>query len=111
MPEDLPHVAPPTRAVLQALLNNRARGATGLTLSLETRLAPGALHPALAYLENLGWVESCWQETSPAQPRRARCRCYRLTHGGTEGAQQALRAAEESRTQWVAHLRPVVGTA
>jgi DNA-binding PadR family transcriptional regulator len=97
--------------VLQALLNNRARGATGLTLSLETKLAPGTLHPALAYLENLGWVESWWQETSPVQSGRARCRCYRLTTGGAAKAQQALQAAEESRAQWAARLRPAVGMA
>jgi DNA-binding PadR family transcriptional regulator len=97
--------------VLQALLNNRARGVTGMTLSLETKLAPGTLHPALAYLENLGWVESWWQETSPAQPARARCRCYLLTRGGAEGAQQALRAAEESRVQWALRLRPAAGMA
>ncbi len=111
MSKDASHVTAPARAVLRALLHNRACGATGLTLSLETTLAPGTLHPALAYLENLGWVESYWQETSPAQPGRARCRCYRLTHGGTEGAQQALRAAEESRAQWAARLRPAVGMA
>jgi DNA-binding PadR family transcriptional regulator len=111
MRKDAPLVTAPARAVLQALLNNRARGATGLTLSLETKLAPGTLHPALAHLENMGWVESWWQETSPAQPGRTRCRCYQLTHGGTEGAQQSLRAAEESRAQWAAHLRPAVGMA
>jgi PadR family transcriptional regulator PadR len=111
MLEHVPHVAAPTRAVLQALLNNRAHGATGLTLSLETTLAPGALHPALAHLENLGWVESCWQDASPDQPSTARCRCYRLTTRGAARAQQALQAAGESRAQWAARLRPAAGMA
>jgi len=109
MHEHALHLTAPTRVVLQALLHCGTHGATGLSLSLETQLSPGALHPALAHLEGLGWVESYWQEPGSAATSRARCRSYRITTRGTARAQQALRAAEESRAQWVRRLRPVVG--
>src|SRR6478736_8492135 len=99
MEEDALHLTAPTRVVLQALLHSGTQGATGLTLSLESQLSPGALHPALARLESLGWVESYWQEPGSAPTSRARSRCYRITTRGTAGAQHALRAAEESRAQ------------
>ncbi len=109
MHEDVWHVTAPTRAVLQALLDNRDRGATGLTLGLDARLSPAIVHPLLARLENLGWVESRWQETDLGQPGGARCRYYAMTPQGAAQAQQALRAAEVSCVQWMQRRQPALG--
>ena len=103
---NVPQVTAPTRAVLQSLLNNQARGVSGLTMGIEAHLSPGTLHPALARLERLGWVESWWQETDVAHHDGPRRRHYRLTGRGGEQARHALREAEKCRAQWGLRWQP-----
>lgn len=89
-----------TQLVLRAMLADPAAERYGLELCAETGLSSGTIYPIVARLEQVGWVESSWEEPSEhvaqGRPRR---RYYRLTEKGAEQARGALARVYRSRKQ------------
>ncbi|MER6813581.1 helix-turn-helix transcriptional regulator [Spirillospora sp. NPDC000708] len=85
-----------TQQVLRTLLTEPTQEFYGLQIGQAAGLPSGTVHPILARLERLGWLESHWEEVDPAEQGRPRRRYYRLTEDGAEHARIAL---AQSRTQ------------
>ena len=82
-----------TQLVLRALLENPAHEMYGLQICEAAGLASGTIHPILARLEKLGWLDSEWEDIDPTAEGRPRRRYYRLSLDGAESARQALSSA------------------
>ena len=83
-----------TQLVLRALLEDPARERYGLELSGSINLPSGTIYPILARLEQVGWVESSWEDPSVHESAgRPRRRLYRMTSDGAEQARAALAKA------------------
>jgi DNA-binding PadR family transcriptional regulator len=82
-----------TQLVLRALLEYPTRELYGLQICQAAGLASGTIHPILARLEGLGWLQSRWEDIDPATEGRPRRRYYRLSPDGAEQARRALAAA------------------
>jgi DNA-binding PadR family transcriptional regulator len=94
----------PTQLVLRALLEDPAREMYGVQIGAEAGLPSGTVHPILARLEGLRWLESRWEEIDTRAAGRPARRYYRLTAAGVESARAALaRAYRPSRAP---RLRP-----
>jgi len=95
-----PRMTLQTQLVLRAMLADPAAERYGLQLCAETGLPSGTIYPIVARLEQLGWVESSWEDPSEhvaeGRPRR---RYYRLTEEGAEQARDALARIYRSRKQ------------
>jgi len=76
-----------TKAVLEAFLDRPGDELHGFGLLAETSLRSGTLYPLLIRLENVGWLQSRWEESESPGPRR---RLYRLTAKGEGAARQML---------------------
>ena len=85
-----------TQLVLRALLEHPTREMYGLEICNLAGLASGTIHPILARLEGLGWLESRWEDVDPRQASRPRRRYYRLSPDGAERARHALANARTS---------------
>lgn len=85
-----------TQLVLRALLENPTREMYGLQICAAAGLASGTIHPILARLEGLGWLESHWEDIDPAKEGRPKRRYYRLSQHGAELARHALANARTS---------------
>jgi DNA-binding PadR family transcriptional regulator len=72
-------------------------------------LRTGTVHPILARLEGLGWLESRWEDVDPQTEGRPARRYYRLTAEGAQAAHSAL--ARAYRPSPARRLRPQVGEA
>lgn len=97
----------PTQLVLSTLLADPTREVYGLEIGQEVGLPSGTVHPILARLEGVGWVESRWEDVDPREMGRPARRYYRLTGAGVAAARQALaQAYRPSRIGWAI---PVVG--
>jgi DNA-binding PadR family transcriptional regulator len=83
-----------TRMVLQALLDKPSQEMYGLQISRAANLPSGTIHPILARLERLGWLESSWEDIDPAKEGRPRRRYYRLSARGAASARAALARVE-----------------
>jgi PadR family transcriptional regulator, regulatory protein PadR len=83
----------PTQLVLRELLSNPAQEKYGLQLCEAAGLPSGTIHPILARLERLGWLESRWEHADPHEQGRPRRRYYRLSGEGALAARAALAAA------------------
>ena len=94
-----------TQFVLRALLEDPTAEMYGLEIGWAAGLASGTVHPILARLEGVGWVESRWEDINPRVEGRPARRYYRLTAGGMESARVAL--AQAYRPARMSHLRPV----
>ena len=79
---DGPRMTLATQAVLRALIENPAEERYGLELSATTGLPSGTLHPILARLEILEWVDSAWENIDPQKVGRPRRRYYRINERG-----------------------------
>lgn len=80
----------PTALVLEFLLECRRNGAGetwGFEISRSTGLKGGTVYPLLNKLLGDGWVDSRWEDTDEAGPRR---RMYRLTSAGAAEAATLL---------------------
>ena len=86
----------PTQLVLRTLLAEPARELYGLQICNEAGLPSGTIHPILARLEGLSWLESRWEDASPHEQGRPRRRYYRLTEDGAGRARIALAQATTS---------------
>lgn len=82
-----------TQLVLVALLTEPTREMYGLQICTEAGLPSGTIHPILARLERLGWLESRWEDIDSHKEGRPRRRYYQLTKEGAEDARIALARA------------------
>lgn len=88
----------PTQSVLRAFLEDPAQELYGVEVGAVARLPSGTVHPILARLEGLGWLESRWEDIDTRAEGRPARRYYRLTTAGVEDARAALaRAYRPSR--------------
>ena len=88
-----PRMTLPTQLVLRAMLADPTQEMYGLQICTEAGLPSGTIHPILARLEHLGWVESRWEDIDAHAEGRPRRRYYRLTKEGTELARTGLARA------------------
>ena len=98
----------PTQFVLKALLADPVREMYGAEIGAVAGLPSGTVHPILARLEGVQWLESRWEDINPRVEGRPARRYYRLTAGGIEAAGSAL--ARTSRPATTPQLRPVQQT-
>ncbi len=95
-----PRMTLQTQLVLRAMLAEPAAERYGLQLCAETGLPSGTIYPIVARLEQLGWVESNWEDprdhVAEGRPRR---RYYRLTDEGADQAVDALARVDRARKQ------------
>jgi PadR family transcriptional regulator, regulatory protein PadR len=82
--------------VLRAMLADPEQEMYGLQICQEAGLPSGTIHPILARLEGLRWVESRWEDADPQHEGRPRRRYYRFTQDGAERARVALAQATTS---------------
>jgi len=85
-----PRMTIPVQLVLRALLEHPTRELYGLEICQAAGLASGTIHPILARLEGLGWLESRWEDIDPVKEGRPKRRYYRLSPDGAEQARYAL---------------------
>ncbi|GAB1641761.1 PadR family transcriptional regulator [Krasilnikovia sp. MM14-A1259] len=95
------------RLVLQVLLVRPTHEMYGLQICEAAGLPSGTIHPILARLEKLEWLESRWEDVDPSLSGRPRRRYYKLSPDGAEKATAALAAAQNRRAGWMS--RPVAG--
>lgn len=95
MPE--PRMTIPTQRVLRELLREIGAELYGSEIGEAAELASGTVHPILARLERVGWVESRWEDIDPRTAGRPARRYYRLTSSGAEQARHALARAYRPR--------------
>src|SRR3954447_6830514 len=88
-----PRMTLPTQHVLRVLLVDRNKECYGLQIGEDAGLPSGTVHPVLARLERVGWVESRWEDIDPRTAGRPARRYYRLTSTGAQEARQALAKA------------------
>ncbi len=101
-----------TQLVLRALLEHPTREMYGLEICNAAGLASGTVHPILARLEGLGWLDSHWEDIDPAREGRPRRRYYLLNPDGAERARNALAAARQPvGSMRVLGLKPSLGGA
>jgi DNA-binding PadR family transcriptional regulator len=87
----------PTQLVLGVFLTDPEREFYGYELSESAGLPTGTIHPILARLEGLGWLESRWEVVDPAEAGRPVRRYYRLTAEGAGAARDGLARARRPR--------------
>jgi PadR family transcriptional regulator, regulatory protein PadR len=97
----------PTQFVLRALLEDPGAERYGLEICDAAGLPSGTIHPILARLERLRWVESRWEDVEPSEAGRPARRYYRLTTDGIEHARDGLARAYRPARATV--LRPQPG--
>lgn len=102
-----PRMTIPTQLVLQALLADPERELYGVELGELAGLRSGTVHPILARLEGVGWLQSRWEDVDPRTEGRPARRYYRLTTQGAQAAQAALARAYRPSPAW--RPRPQVG--
>ncbi|MER6171343.1 helix-turn-helix transcriptional regulator [Streptosporangium sp. NPDC001681] len=88
----------PTQLVLRAMLEDPTREMYGLEICAVAGLASGTIHPILARMEGIGWLESRWEEGDPHDQGRPRRRYYRFASDGAEQARIALAQAHTKVT-------------
>jgi len=98
-----------TQLALRAMLAEPTKEMYGLQVCQAAGLPSGTIHPILARLERLGWLESHWEDTDPQEEGRPRRRYYRLTEDGAERARIALAQATTSATALGLRPRPAGG--
>ena len=104
-----PRMTIPTQLVLRAMLAEPTQEMYGLQICTAAGLPSGTIHPILARLECLGWLESRWEDVVPTEEGRPRRRYYKLTEDGAERARIALAQATTSLATLGLHPRPAGG--
>lgn len=100
-----PRMTEATQQVLRELLADPTAEMYGLEICKAVDLAPGTVHPILYKFEQIGWLESRFEEIDPSDAGRPRRRYYQFTPDGAEFARDALARAHKPRRQQVG-LRP-----
>ncbi|MDH6437457.1 PadR family transcriptional regulator PadR [Streptomyces sp. SAI-144] len=100
-----------TQLVLRALLEDPGKQRYGLELCELAGLPSGTIYPILARLEQVGWLDSVWEDPAVhVEGGRPRRRFYRITQDGAEQARGAVAHAYRARKQplpgWAA-ARPI----
>lgn len=95
------------QAILRSLIEDPTAAHFGRQLSTATGLSSGTLHPILARLEALEWVDSDWEDIDPQRAGRPRRRYYRINERGLSLARTSLAEAYARRTRIVGRLRPI----
>ena len=95
-----------TQFVLRALLADPQAELYGVEIGAAAGLPSGTVHPILARLEGLRWVQSRWEDIDPKVEARPPRRYYRLTAAGAQYARTALAEAYQSKRR-VRIPRPV----
>jgi PadR family transcriptional regulator, regulatory protein PadR len=106
-----PRMTLPTQLVLRVLLAEPAREMYGLQICEAAGLPSGTIHPILARLEGLGWLESRWEDASPQEEGRPRRRYYHWSKDGAERARIAMAQAATSVSTIGLRTRPAGGLA
>ena len=96
----------PTQFVLRALLADPQAELYGVEIGEAAGLPSGTVHPILARLEGLRWVQSRWEDIDPKAEGRPARRYYRLTAAGVQQARAALAEAYQAKRR-VRLPRPV----
>ena len=99
----------PTQLVLRVLLEDPGTERYGLEIGDAAGLPSGTIHPILARLERLEWVQSRWEDVDPSEAGRPARRYYRLTTDGVEMARDGLARAYRPRTG-TGSAQPLPGT-
>ncbi len=86
----IPRMTIPTQRVLRALLADPTAELYGIEIGQAAGLASGTLHPILARLEVLGWVQSRWEQIDASVEGRPPRRYYRMSPTGAEASRVAL---------------------
>src|SRR4051795_4820529 len=73
-----PRMTIPTQRVLAALLDEPERELYGIEIGERAELRSGTVHPILARLEGIGWLESRWEDVDASEAGRPPRRYYRL---------------------------------
>src|SRR4051795_6544266 len=93
-----PRMTIPAQLVLGVLLEDPQREIYGRELGDAAGLPSGTIHPILARLEGMGWLESRWEDVDPGTVGRPARRYYRLTPDGAVLARDALARAYRARS-------------
>ena len=104
-----PRMTIPTQLVLEVLLTDLAGERYGGEIGEQAGLRSGTVHPILARLEGVGWLQSRWETIDPRTEGRPPRRYYRLTAEGVQAARSAL--ARAHRPSPARRLHPQVGEA
>ena len=88
-----PRMTIPTQLVLRALLTDPMRELYGVEIGAAAGLPSGTVHPILARLEGLRWLESRWEDIDTRAAGRPARRYYRFTAAGVGEARAALARA------------------
>ncbi|MEU1199670.1 helix-turn-helix transcriptional regulator [Streptomyces sp. NPDC005813] len=89
-----------TQQVLRALLEDPAGQRSGLETCELAGLPAGTIYPILARLEQVGWVDSSWEDPAVLETAgRPRRRLYRFTQDGAVQAREALARARGARKE------------
>lgn len=106
MPQQL-RLTRTTRAVLKALLDGFEDDLWGLRIGKLTQLPSGTVYPLLTRLEDLGWVETRWEDVGDGAERSTgpRRRFYRLTPDGLVQTRAAL-ATDSSKVTLASLVHP-----
>jgi len=97
---DVPKKTKQTVRLIEAFLERPTEEIHGFDLIGTTKIKSGTLYPLLIRLENLGWLESHWEESDRPGPRR---RLYRLSAEGEPAARRLLAEANARK------FRPAAG--
>jgi PadR family transcriptional regulator, regulatory protein PadR len=98
MSQRTPRMTLSTQLVLQTFLEDPKQELYGLEIGAAAGLPSGTVHPILARLEGLGWVESRWEDIEPRLQGRPSRRYYKLTASGEQNARDALARAYRPST-------------
>ena len=96
-----PRMTLATRLVLEVLFRDLGAELYGSQIGEAAGLPSGTVHPILARLEKVGWLESRWEDIDPSREGRPARRYYRLTESGAAQARRALAAARAPRTGFI----------
>lgn len=97
----------PTQLVLEVLISDPDLEQYGGQIGSAAGLPSGTVHPILARLEGVGWLESRWEDVDPRRAGRPARRYYRLTTDGANHVPAALlRAQRPRRTRLAPHPQP-----
>ena len=80
----------PTGEVLKFMLETTEARHYGMEITQATGIRAGTLYPMLVRLEQVGWVESEWEEIDPVAAGRPARRYYHLTAQGRIEASERL---------------------
>ena len=80
---------------LAAFMKNPRDEISGAQLSKMTKTGSGTLYPILRDFEDMGLLDSRWEEIDPKAEGRPRRRLYRITADGQNQATEALREISE----------------